>query len=705
LGVRKRFLSKAPLLSDLGLSSDTEFQAQVGAASPAGRDVILLAVSNPSTAAGLAMFAARIASRWGSQVVVLHVVHPGGEALARRPSPAEVRDRLPAVGAALSMLNQAGVASTWLVRESEEAGRSIREIAVKLHARLVVLGWRGQPDADGTRLDTTLQIVLQNPLWDVAVVGGKPPTDLDRILVPVGPGEHSSLALRLARDLAHVRQSGRTERGARVTALQVIPHETGTTDGPRVDKQMRRHGRDVDGDSLRWKVVFGDDPGLAILKEVREGYDTVVIGTAREALIDRLLFGDIPHQVAAGSNATVVVVRRHPGFLLWLTRRTWHGLVDLLPRLTPEEHALVHEKILSGSRSRVDFYTMIGLAAILASLGLLLNSPAVIIGAMLVAPLMSAIVGIGLGLIEGDTALISTAVGSTVRATLLAIALGALLCLLVPSASATPEILSRARPSLLDLAVALASGAAGAYALCRKNVSEALAGVAIAAALVPPLAAVGVGLALGRWDIAGGALLLFVTNLLAIAAAGGLVFLLLGFAPPATEKARRSTLGRGLLGTAMLLLAITVVLALLTAESLRAARLDQAIQASVASEVATVPGTELVQATSTVGSDGTLQLNVTVRSTRQFSYTEVLAMQKEIAAKLQRPVALLLTVIPAVRMNPLVPPTPTPTATPTATLAPTSTATPTPTSVSRSGLARPATDGATVIPNATPTQP
>ena len=151
-----------------------------------------------------------------------------------------------------------------------------------------------------------------------------------------------------------------------------------------------------------------------------------------------------------------------------------------------------------------------------SSLGLLLNSPAVIIGAMLVAPLMSAIVGLGLGVVEGDSHLLVAAAWATFRGMILAILIGVFLGLVIPDASATPEIMARTRPSVLDLGVALASGAAGAYALCRKNVSAGLAGVAIAAALVPPLTTVGIGVALGRGDIAGGALLLLLTNLIAI---------------------------------------------------------------------------------------------------------------------------------------------------------------------------------------------
>ncbi len=603
---------------------------------------------------------------------MLHVVRPGRQHPEESESPADDPSAWPAVHVALDVLQNAGVSSTWLVREAENIGRAIRETASELHSSLIILGWRGRREADGTYLDATLKAVLEDPLWDVMVVGGRSPDSLDRILVPMGMGQHSALALRVAANLAPPAHDGNAEEPAgQVTALRVAPEVQRGLSLATLRSLRYSLGRYASDPRVRRKAVVSQDTALAILNELRAGYDAVIMGTSREAFIDRLLFGDIPQRIAAHSDATVIVVRRRTAPLSWLIRRSWRSLSDILPRLTVEERAGVHQKILAGSRSRVDFFAMIGLAAILAVLGLLLNSPAIIIGAMLVAPLMSAIVGIGLGLIEGDAVLIRTAIASTVRGALLAIGLGVLLSLLVPNASATPEVLSRARPSLLDLGVALASGAAGAYALCRKEVSESLAGVAIAAALVPPLSAVGVGMALGRWDVAGGAMLLFVTNLLAIAAAGGVVFLLLGFAPPGTEKQRRITLQHGLLGTTAMLVALTVVLGLLTADSIREARLNQAIQNAVSAEVAAIPDTELVQATSTTGSDGTLQLAVTVRSTRQFSYAEVLDLQKKVAARIQRPTALLLTVIPSVRLNPLIPPTPTPTPMPSPTPVPT----------------------------------
>jgi hypothetical protein len=213
--------------------------------------------------------------------------------------------------------------------------------------------------------------------------------------------------------------------------------------------------------------------------------------------------------------------------------------------------------------------------------------------------------------------------------------------------------------------------------------------------------------------------------LIAIAATSGLVFLLLGFAPHANQKARRETLRRGMVGAIILLGVVTVILGLLTAQSLRAVRLNRAIDMAIQAEVGTLPDTELVEVRRTPSDDGILHLAVTVRSARQFPYDSVLAFQREVATHLQQPVALLLNVIPATRLDPLIPPTLTPTptptatrtpgptatptfaptATPTATATPTETATATPTFTSTATPTETSTATATLTPTATPTAP
>lgn len=124
---------------------------------------------------------------------------------------------------------------------------------------------------------------------------------------------------------------------------------------------------------------------------------------------------------------------------------------------------------------------------------------------MLVAPLMTPIFSLSVALIRGRTLLLETSVRTEAIGVGLAVLIAVVIGLLVPEPELTPEILARVRPSLFDLAVALAAGLAGAFALVREEISPALPGVAIAVALLPPLAVIGLGLSMRRLDVAGGA--------------------------------------------------------------------------------------------------------------------------------------------------------------------------------------------------------
>jgi uncharacterized membrane protein len=163
---------------------------------------------------------------------------------------------------------------------------------------------------------------------------------------------------------------------------------------------------------------------------------------------------------------------------------------------------------------------------------------------------------------------------------------------LTPINPVTPQILERTKPGLLDLGVAIASGVAGAYAISRKKVAAALPGVAIAAALVPPLGVVGIGLAQGNLPIAGGAGVLIITNLIAIALAGAITLLLLGFRPLRGE--RQMDISRGL-GTAVILfIIISIPLLLVFIQSVQTSRTENLIKSTLQTELDRLEDIEIV---------------------------------------------------------------------------------------------------------------
>jgi len=204
----------------------------------------------------------------------------------------------------------------------------------------------------------------------------------------------------------------------------------------------------------------------------------------------------------------------------------------------------------------VKFFVLLFLATVIAAGGLIGNSTAVIIGAMIVAPLMTPMMAASLAIITGDGRNIVQSVAIVAIGVVFVIVIAGLMALIMPAgARVTPEILARTSPRLLDLAVALAAGAAGAFALGREDVSDALPGVAIAVSLVPPLSASGILLVAGEPGLAGGAFLLFFTNFVAIVAAGVILLALMGYA----SLARRLE-GRAARRTASLVIVVAMVL-------------------------------------------------------------------------------------------------------------------------------------------------
>ncbi|MEL7684940.1 TIGR00341 family protein [Citromicrobium bathyomarinum] len=184
------------------------------------------------------------------------------------------------------------------------------------------------------------------------------------------------------------------------------------------------------------------------------------------------------------------------------------------------------------------YVLMVCMSAGIAILGMLLSSPAVVIGAMLIAPLMDPIMGVGFALAVGDFRWLGRAVRSLVLGTVIAILFCALIVVFSPIQVVTEEIASRTQPNLFDLMVAIFSAIAGAYAVIRGR-EGTIVGVAIATALMPPLAAVGYGLATLNSTVFFGALLLFVTNLTAIALTATAMARGYGFSTRLTEKQSR----------------------------------------------------------------------------------------------------------------------------------------------------------------------
>ena len=203
-------------------------------------------------------------------------------------------------------------------------------------------------------------------------------------------------------------------------------------------------------------------------------------------------------------------------------------------------------------------------AAVISAVGVLTDSTAIVIGAMLIAPLISPMMGMGLSTVMGWPGRLARSAALVVVGVVLAIGTGWLLAAVLDLAvdlEANTQITSRSSPGVADLLVAVAAGAAGAYALSRDDVSSSLPGVAVSIALVPPLSVIGIAAQQGDWGQAAGTALLFLTNFLAILLVGGAVFVLTGVAPlpRETHHQHRVAVAAGVAGV----VALFVVAALL----------------------------------------------------------------------------------------------------------------------------------------------
>lgn len=279
--------------------------------------------------------------------------------------------------------------------------------------------------------------------------------------------------------------------------------------------------------------------------------DTVVLALRAGLGVGCMALGGIVasmglhRQASDGSGGTSVIRFDH---------RTAPGLVNdwlIQRRIEPQGRAELVETLFLEPPHKVaklaSFWVMMVLATGIATFAIIQDSTAVVIGAMLVAPLMTPIMGVSAAAVNGWPQRLFRSLVLVVVAAAGAVALAWLIASWLPSVgdlATNSQIASRVEPSLLDFCIAVFAGAAGAYATVDPRVSSSLSGVAIAVALVPPLSVVGITLEQGDFSSAEGAVLLFLTNVVSIVLAAVTVFVLMGFAALPPDRDQRAHLRR-----------------------------------------------------------------------------------------------------------------------------------------------------------------
>ncbi len=415
-------------------------------------------------------------------------------------------------------------------------------------ARLLLVAKPGRNEGAEDRRELARHLFESAPCDTILLRFGEgfQPSDSEgwRILVPTAGGPHSRAALKLSERIA------RQTEGV-LFPLYVEP-DVGAVATEVGEEVLRDYLRlaDIDpaGGHVRPIVELEDRVSRGIRKAAEAtDPDLLLVGASNTGTLRTVLFGTVPDRLLTGDDPmAVAVIRSAKSMTERFRARVERWLQLRIPQLTRDDRIALFKTMQRNSRWNFDFMALICLSTAIASLGLMANSAAVVIGAMLVAPLMMPLLGSGLALVQGNAVLVKDCVRSIIYGFFAALGIGYMLGLVGPVGSLTSELAARGGPTLLDLGVAFLSGVAASYCIARPNLSSALAGVAIAAALVPPIATVGISLALGEIGNALGAALLFSTNVAAIILGAAINFYSAGVRGQSGRWTRRMALGLAL---------------------------------------------------------------------------------------------------------------------------------------------------------------
>jgi uncharacterized hydrophobic protein (TIGR00271 family) len=348
-----------------------------------------------------------------------------------------------------------------------------------------------------------------------------------KIAVAVASGTHGGAAIQFAREISKTST-------VNLTATRVNPDigpDSVKVGARRLDTLLGRSlGSDTDG--IQRKVLVDNNYYQGIQRYWESSsYDMIVMGASRVGLWGSKIAGSYGAKLYKGDkNRAVVVVSAGAPIKGRFVGAVERKLERLVPQIERDDRIVLVERLQSNSNWDFDFMALMVLSTTIAAIGLVQNSTAVVIGAMLVAPLMTPLLGLGLAVVQGNIMLARISSRAVFFGICVALLVGFLVGMVVPGFDQpTPEMELRGGPSLLDLFVAFASGLAAAYASSRPGLLAALPGVAIAAALVPPIATSGLALSQGDFSLFGNALLLFGINMFTIVLASMLSLWMVGF--------------------------------------------------------------------------------------------------------------------------------------------------------------------------------
>lgn len=339
-----------------------------------------------------------------------------------------------------------------------------------------------------------------------------------------------------------------------------------------------------------------------------------------------------------------------PNYRKWVTKKKFKAiyrwlkirLSHLIPPSHPDKIKTLHLQLSQDSAWSKDFILCTVTACLIATFGLISNSSAVIIGAMIVAPLMLPLRGLAFAACEGEVQLFRKAILSILGATILSLFLSSFITKLIGLVDIGSEILARTQPNLIDLGIAITAGAMGGFGIIRKGISDTLAGTAIAVALMPPLCVVGISLTMHYYSFAFGAFLLYFTNLLGITLACMIVFIVSGYTKP----------NQALGWTILLTLLLVIPLGASFYRLIQQQSIERDIKTKLVNETITV-GKEVENVTINVlWTREKPKITVTLETDKEITPNQVRLVQDFLRQRLNQELDLVFYVIPLNRITP-----------------------------------------------------
>lgn len=333
-----------------------------------GAYTVLAGIANPATALSLLQTGAAIARARGGRVVLLQVVSSAGQRAPEDQRQIASRQQH-YLEALIEKAEISDVAVELRVRSASSLANGLLQGVRDVQANLLLLGWPGEETEGSADLDPVLDPVIRRAPCDVAVLHGTPPALIETALVPVAGGPHAQTALGLAQSLVD-------PQAGRVIAVHYLRGEPSNRRKLEAQALLQDAVDSLATDRrIEKQVVWVDDLREAMLQQAGE-HDLLVLGASNKGILDEAMFGGLPVEVARAHPGTTILTRRDEGRTRLRLRRLWETASAPFPTLTTGDQAAVYQRLHRAARPSVDFFVMILLSAIIAILGLLLNSTA-----------------------------------------------------------------------------------------------------------------------------------------------------------------------------------------------------------------------------------------------------------------------------------------------------------------------------------------